>query len=52
MLIYFPLDPEEEKAEKEALEEKFKPLITWLKEEAKDIVRDGKAIPTFSSFIG
>ncbi|RXW25137.1 hypothetical protein EST38_g706 [Candolleomyces aberdarensis] len=33
-------DPEEEKAEKEALEEKFKPLLTWLKEEAKDVVRD------------
>lgn len=35
------LDPEEEKEEQKALAEKFKPLIDWLKVEAKDIVRDG-----------
>ncbi|KAF9009082.1 Hsp90 protein-domain-containing protein [Cyathus striatus] len=34
------LTEEEEKAEQEVLKEKFKPLVTWLKEEAKDTVRD------------
>ncbi|KAF6762628.1 heat shock protein Hsp90 [Ephemerocybe angulata] len=33
-------DPEEEKREQEELTEKFKPLIDWLKTEAKDQVRD------------
>lgn len=35
------LDPEEEKAQQKALTEKFKPLLDWLKSEAKDAVRDG-----------
>lgn len=34
--------PEEEKAELESFTEKFKPLLTWLKKEAGEIVRDGK----------
>lgn len=34
--------PEEEKAELESLTEKFKPLLTWLKKEAGELVRDGK----------
>ncbi|KDQ20503.1 hypothetical protein BOTBODRAFT_50594 [Botryobasidium botryosum FD-172 SS1] len=33
-------NPEDEKAEEARLEEKFKPLLTWLKEEAKDTVLD------------
>jgi heat shock protein beta len=32
-------------AQKE-LKEKFKPLIKWLKEETKDVVRDGKSLRT------
>lgn len=39
--ITLDLDPEEEKEEQKALEEKFLPLIEWLKKEAKDSVRDG-----------
>lgn len=35
------LDPEEEKEQQKALEEEFKPLVDWLKAEAKDVVRDG-----------
>jgi heat shock protein beta len=35
------LDPEEEKAQQKSLEEKFQPLLDWLKVEAKDSVRDG-----------
>ncbi|KAF8974761.1 Hsp90 protein-domain-containing protein [Flammula alnicola] len=34
------LDPEEEKAQQKELEEKYKPLIEWLKKEAGDAVRD------------
>ncbi|GLB33793.1 putative hsp90 protein [Lyophyllum shimeji] len=33
-------DPEEEKEEQKRMAEKFKPLIDWLKVEAKDAVRD------------
>ncbi|KAG6817393.1 hypothetical protein H0H87_009037 [Tephrocybe sp. NHM501043] len=33
-------DAEEEKAEQTRLAEKFKPLLDWLKDEAKDAVRD------------
>lgn len=35
------MDPEEEKDQQKALAEEFKPLLDWLKVEAKDIVRDG-----------
>lgn len=34
------MDPEEEKDQQKALAEEFKPLLDWLKVEAKDIVRD------------
>ncbi|KDQ64486.1 hypothetical protein JAAARDRAFT_117992 [Jaapia argillacea MUCL 33604] len=34
------LDPEEEKKEQAALQERFKPLLDYLKGEAKEIVRD------------
>ncbi|KAG5646569.1 hypothetical protein DXG03_002872 [Asterophora parasitica] len=34
-------DPEDEKKEQKELAEKFKPLLEWLKTEAKDSVRDG-----------
>lgn len=37
------LDPEEEKAQQKMLAEKFKPLLTWLKEQVGEVVRDGKA---------
>ena len=33
---------EEENAELESLTEKFKPLLTWLKKEAGELVRDAK----------
>lgn len=36
------LDPKEEKAKQKELTEQFKPLLTWLKEQAQDVVRDGK----------
>lgn len=42
MLGYADTDPEEEKAEQKALAEQYKPLLDWLKNEAKDIVRDGE----------
>ena len=38
---------EEEKEEKKALEEKFQPLIEWLKEEAKGSVLDGMDFEVF-----
>jgi heat shock protein beta len=34
------LDPEEEKARRAEVKEKFQPLLSWLKEQAQDIVRD------------
>ncbi|KIK06721.1 hypothetical protein K443DRAFT_2857 [Laccaria amethystina LaAM-08-1] len=34
------LDPEEEKEQQKDLDEKFKPLLDWLKAKAKDIVRN------------
>ncbi|KAG6861602.1 hypothetical protein C0995_014509 [Termitomyces sp. Mi166 len=37
---YLDEDAEEEKEEQKRLAEKFKPLLEWLKDEAKDIVRD------------
>ena len=33
---------EEEKAQKKELQERFKPLIAWLKKQADEVVRDGK----------
>lgn len=35
---------EEEKEQEQALTEEFEPLLTWLKEQAKDIVRDGMSL--------
>lgn len=35
------LDPEEEKAQKLELEERYKPLVAWLKKEAGNTVMDG-----------
>ena len=35
------LEPEEEMEQQKKLEEKFKPLVEWLKKEANDAVRDG-----------
>ena len=37
------LDPEEEKEQQKELSERFKPLITWLKGQAHNIVRDGRS---------
>lgn len=34
------LDPEEEKARQAEAKEKFQPLLSWLKDQAQDIVRD------------
>ncbi|THH19791.1 hypothetical protein EW146_g1461 [Bondarzewia mesenterica] len=34
------LDPEEEKAKQKALNVKFTPLLKWLKDQTKDVVRD------------
>lgn len=34
------MSPEEEKEEQKTLTEQFKPLLDWLKEEAKDVIRD------------
>lgn len=36
------LSPEEEKEEQKRLTEQYQPLLTWLKEQAGDVVRDGK----------
>jgi hypothetical protein len=49
------LDPEEEKALKAETKKKFKPLLSWLKNQAPDIVRDGShciviSFPSFSDF--
>lgn len=35
------LNPEEEKAKLAEAKEKFKPLMSWLKEQVQHIVRDG-----------
>jgi heat shock protein beta len=35
-------DPEEEKEEQKRLTVEYKPLIEWMKKEAKDVVMDGK----------
>ena len=36
------MSPEEEKEEQKRLTEEYQPLLTWLKEQAGDVVRDGK----------
>ena len=36
------LDPEREMDEKKELEEKFQPLLDWLKGHTGDVVRDGR----------
>jgi len=35
------LDPEEEQTKQAEIKEKFKPLLSWLKIQVQDIVRDG-----------
>lgn len=42
--VYTGLDLEEEKEQQKDLDEKFKPLLDWLKVEAKGIVRNGELI--------
>jgi heat shock protein beta len=46
--LTFATDGEEEdsKEAQKKLEEKFKPLLEWLKEETKDVVRNGEYIRT------
>jgi heat shock protein beta len=39
------LNPEEEKDQTKALEEKFQPLLDWLKIQIGNVVRDGKNKP-------
>ncbi|KAI0053625.1 HSP90-domain-containing protein [Auriscalpium vulgare] len=34
------LDPEEEKEQRETVNDKFKPLLTWIKDQAGNVVRD------------
>lgn len=41
------LDAEEDKEQQKALEETFKPLLDWLKVQAKDVVRDGTSSMLF-----
>jgi hypothetical protein len=36
------LDPEEEKDQTKVLEERFQPLLDWLKSQIGNVVRDGK----------
>ena len=36
------MSPEEEKEEQKKLTEEYQPLLTWLKEQAGDVVRDGE----------
>jgi hypothetical protein len=50
-IIWADLDPEEEKAIKTETKEKFMPLLSWLKTQAQDVVRDGsyRIVPPFSS---
>jgi hypothetical protein len=43
--------PEEEKAELESFAEQFKPLLTWLKKEAGELVRDGKGLASSGSYL-
>lgn len=35
-------DPEEEKALQKQLTEEYKPLLEWIKKEAKDVIQDGE----------
>lgn len=42
-------DPDEEKAELQALTEKFRPLLDWLKKEAGELVREGQFVYTLES---
>ena len=42
------LDPEDEKAKQAEIKEKFTPLSSWLKIQAKDIARDGSHPVGFS----
>jgi len=37
-------DPVEEKALQKQLTEEYKPLLEWIKKEAKDVVQDGEFI--------
>ena len=39
--VFTDLSPEEEKQQQQELIEKFKPLLTWLKDQAGDVVRSG-----------
>lgn len=45
------LDAEEEKEQQKDLDEKFKPLLDWLKLKAKDIVRNGELILMLFKFM-
>lgn len=38
------LDPEDEKAMQAEIKEKFKPLLSWLKIQTGDVVRDGSQL--------
>jgi len=49
-IIGVDLDPEEEKAIKTEMKEKFKPLLNWFKAQTQDIVRDGSYCVVFSFF--
>src|ERR1019366_3048182 len=40
-MVLTDLDPEEEKAMQAEIKEKFRPLSSWLKIQALDVVRDG-----------
>lgn len=44
-LCHIDEDPEAEKAELEALETKFQPLIDYLKKSAEDVVKNGAQSP-------
>lgn len=41
-------DAEDEKEYKKEMAEKFKPLLTWIKEQAGDVVRDGELLSELS----
>ena len=46
------MSPEEEKRQQQELKEKFQPLLTWLKDQAGDVVRSGTLLrPTVLTLV-
>ncbi len=44
LILLLDRDAEDEKEYKKEMAEKFKPLLTWMKDQAGDVVRDGEIL--------